>query len=393
MGKTGRARRFCDSKCKQYHTNHVKHFTQLDSALADMEYCLTLGDKGLRMWAAEYCVDSKGAFRRKILEPLFGLSTGLTNITNAINKAVADWPDTELLKPNLAFRTWLQESTRTLCPICGEKYGKIHIEYGIWRTYCSETCCNKAKRSGGIVRETIQTVCMDRYGCLGANTPEIVEKRKASFLAKTGFENPMHVPGNLQRAMETRKANGHDKISAPELEIKEFIESLGLKCVHSDWAILRGKQIDLYVPEKRLAIEYNGCFFHSEGNGGEAFAKKRHLEKTEACEAKGIQLLHIWEDEWAVSKESVLDTVQKLLNGEPLFTSDCNTVVIDRCKVARHSNWFLENGFVEVSVSEPRTFFTRGARDRITEEERIDGVEYNRIFDCGTITYTKEKAL
>lgn len=63
-------------------------------------------------------------------------------------------------------------------------------------------------------------------------------------------------------------------------------------------------ELDIYVPEKKVAIEFDGLLFHSYGKS--EYAKynntdedsKEHLNKTLLCEEKGIQLLHIFENEW-----------------------------------------------------------------------------------------------
>lgn len=387
MGKTGRPKKFCSEKCKLYFTNHVKSFP-VDLATLDIEDCLDSED-GLRLWAKTYCLDKKGAYRRKVLEEIFGISTGLHPITKAIVDAVSQWPNNASLSPREGFKSWLNKSIREICPVCEAKMPKFHDELGVWRKYCSEKCCNIAKRSGGDIRAKMIETNIELYGDAGGNSPEVVRRREENFLKKTGYSNPMYVPGNVQRAMNTRKANGFDKISKAELEIKQFIESLGFECDHSNWSLLAGKGIDLFVPSKRLAIEYNGCYFHSEANGGEDFARKRHLEKTELCEAKGIQLLHIWEDEWVHRPEVVRDEILMGLGlQERVINVDCAMIQVPRDKIFRHSNDYLENGFIEVDVTEPNMFWTRGNCDR-SKTKPEDGREYYKIFDAGNLVYKK----
>lgn len=89
-----------------------------------------------------------------------------------------------------------------------------------------------------------------------------------------------------------------------ELEIKEFLESLEpYKIILNDRRLIGPKELDFIVQD--LAIEFNGLYWHSYGlnntnaNQGDIyFTKNRHLDKTEACESKGIQLYHIFENEW-----------------------------------------------------------------------------------------------
>lgn len=55
-------------------------------------------------------------------------------------------------------------------------------------------------------------------------------------------------------------------------------------------------ELDIYIPSKGAAIEYNGVYWHS------AKGRDYHLSKTLACKEKGIRLLHIWEDLWLTGK-------------------------------------------------------------------------------------------
>lgn len=88
--------------------------------------------------------------------------------------------------------------------------------------------------------------------------------------------------------------------SKAEKEIAEFVRSLGFDVVRNERTLIAPREIDILVPDK-LAIEYNGLYWHTEGRVG----RKIHLEKFEACANKGIQLVTIWEDEWRDKKDIV----------------------------------------------------------------------------------------
>lgn len=66
--------------------------------------------------------------------------------------------------------------------------------------------------------------------------------------------------------------------------------------------IIKG-ELDIFLPDYNLAIEYDGLFFHSRGLHKHRmfntpdYDKKYHLKKTEMCESLGIQLFHIFESD------------------------------------------------------------------------------------------------
>jgi len=89
-----------------------------------------------------------------------------------------------------------------------------------------------------------------------------------------------------------------------EKEIFNYIRSLyKSRIIQSDRKILKGKELDIYIPEKKLAIEFNGTYWHCD----EFINSYYHQNKTIECIKQGIQLIHIFEYEW------INDNKQKLI--------------------------------------------------------------------------------
>jgi len=98
-----------------------------------------------------------------------------------------------------------------------------------------------------------------------------------------------------------------ENVSIKENEIKNYInEELGL--LSSKYKI-ENKEIDIYIPSHKLGIEFNGLYWHSD----KFHDKNYHLNKTELCESNGIQLLHIFEDEWMFKKDIVKSIIRAKL--------------------------------------------------------------------------------
>ena len=77
-----------------------------------------------------------------------------------------------------------------------------------------------------------------------------------------------------------------------------------------DRVILNGQELDVVIPDKKLAIEFNGILWHSEKYKDD---KDYHAKKTHACEGAGYQLLHIWEDDWNLRKSVVIRMLEHKL--------------------------------------------------------------------------------
>lgn len=103
--------------------------------------------------------------------------------------------------------------------------------------------------------------------------------------------------------------------SKSEREIFEFISSFySGKIVTNTKQVIHPFEVDIYLPDTKLAIELNGLYFHSDVHGGRD--KHYHLAKTLKAENLGIRLLHIFEDEWKnkkdIIKSMILSRISKI---------------------------------------------------------------------------------
>lgn len=90
--------------------------------------------------------------------------------------------------------------------------------------------------------------------------------------------------------------------SAAEGEISKILQELGFKPIENTRELLSSRrEIDLYIPEKKLAIEYCGLFYHNEDSKERDYHARKYLD----LKNMGIQLITIFEDEWLRKKEIV----------------------------------------------------------------------------------------
>jgi hypothetical protein len=86
-----------------------------------------------------------------------------------------------------------------------------------------------------------------------------------------------------------------------ENELLDFIKENYRGDVVSNSRRIISKELDIYLPEIKLALEFNGLYWHSDLYKN----KNYHLDKTKECLYNNIQLLHIWEDDWCYKKDIV----------------------------------------------------------------------------------------
>lgn len=111
-------------------------------------------------------------------------------------------------------------------------------------------------------------------------------------------------------------------ISKPESDINDFISTYVEVDSNNRKILNNSKEIDIFVPSMNIAFEYDGLVWHSEKFGKD---KKYHLNKTEECFKNGIQLYHIFEDEWIYKREIVESKIKSILGviDEKIYARKC----------------------------------------------------------------------
>jgi hypothetical protein len=115
-----------------------------------------------------------------------------------------------------------------------------------------------------------------------------------------------------------------NQMSIAEEEIVNFLKTiLPNKTIERRNRILIAPQeVDILIPQKKVAIEFNGLIWHSDKFNTD---KKYHLNKTNECKNKDINLIHIFEDEWIFHKNVVKANIQRLLSvsSTTINANDC----------------------------------------------------------------------
>jgi hypothetical protein len=93
--------------------------------------------------------------------------------------------------------------------------------------------------------------------------------------------------------------------SAPEDQVARFLSRL-TTVIQRDRSIIGPKELDIYLPDHNLAVEYCGMYWHSHGDAeDEKKTKLRHAEKHRLCAEKGIRLITLFETEWTERQPTV----------------------------------------------------------------------------------------
>ena len=135
-------------------------------------------------------------------------------------------------------------------------------------------------------KELLTKYILDTFGCYKPTFKQLADRLKVS---RHRISVKIH-----EYMMESLVAIDPLQ-SNEELELIAFVKEIcNGEVITSDRTIINPFELDIYIPEKKLAIEFNGTYWHS----SEKIDKLYHQNKTLACAKKGIQLIHIFEYEW-----------------------------------------------------------------------------------------------
>lgn len=252
-----------------------------------------------------------------------------------------------------------------VCPVCGKETVFRSINQG-YLTYCSIKCAdleksvfirNNPQKNDEIKAKTKQTV-QNRYGvnnpfqiaeikekCIANNhTEKALRKRSASLyrniqeFCKANDCIPMEEAIKLNPCVgwwsevtfilykKWRKCipvkyidiikNYTPNTGSSKNERKLFqiiSENYDGTIKPKDRTTIAPYELDIYLPELKLAIEYNGIYYHSTEMGT---SKDYHLRKSLMCRDKGIRLIHIYDIE---NFDEQCQLLLQLINGNDLY--------------------------------------------------------------------------
>ena len=112
--------------------------------------------------------------------------------------------------------------------------------------------------------------------------------------------------------------------------VKRILNSHNIEYECNNRSVLSGKEIDIYVPSKKIGIECNGIYWHSTSSPNKK-PISYHFNKWKECKENGIQLLTIWEDQ-IINKPDIIESIilSKLgIYERRLYARNCQVKEVD----------------------------------------------------------------
>lgn len=131
---------------------------------------------------------------------------------------------------------------------------------------------------------------------------EIICKKHGSFF---------QIPNNHLRGSGCNVCRKGCRISKGEEQVYKFVRKLLCSevIIRNDRTKIKPKELDIYIPKLKIALEFNGVYWHSDEKKG----KDHRIEKTNLCKELGIDLVHVEELDWKNNTSMIKSKIESLI--------------------------------------------------------------------------------
>lgn len=255
---------------------------------------------------------------------------------------------------------------------CGNP-AKKHDSKDQWSLYCSKDCTLHSKTRAKAISNTWKTLdkseivvkrantMIERYGVpYNSQRPEMKEILQKSFLHPDALDKltdsawmfQQYVVNN-RTSVDIAKELGvyygtvidyckkhgfsikqRSSYSLEELKLQTFLDSINVSIESNIKTIISPYELDVYIPEHKLAIEVNGLYWHSAPE-----KQGRHLTKLTMCENVGIELLQFTDNEINTKFDVVCSIISNRLGKSiKLNGRQCKVALVDHNTSAQFLN-------------------------------------------------------
>lgn len=236
-----------------------------------------------------------------------------------------------------------------LCETC-----KTQKVSSIQKSYCSNRCAILSKETQEKTRKTCEQKYGSRFKCVKRefdfgehhtqknlkNLEDLKNKEFMHELIQSGWESVARHFGLTDKSHSSSynflrrfgfEPNIVSGFSNQEKQLFSFVQSLETTAIGNTKKFISPYELDVVVEQKKLAIEYNGLYWHSFNRKETTEERNYHLQKTEMCEKLGFTLLHFFEHEWLLKQNIIKSMIANKMHAQDtcLNARDCTIVELD----------------------------------------------------------------
>ena len=218
---------------------------------------------------------------------------------------------------NYLFDRTVYKNKQTKVTITCKKHGDFIVNPGNFLT--GNTCCpecskeNNRKSTEQFIKEAQEIHGVDKFDY--SKTNYISSQEYVKIICKKHGEFYQLAQNHLLGHNGCKYCNTN-WVSEKEKEIKQYVHKLFQYKTINNYRKTFGTErheLDIYIPELKLGIEYNGIYWHSNHHK----SKDYHYHKKQLFESLGIRVIMIWENQTEESwKEEIKNYIKQVSSKE-----------------------------------------------------------------------------
>lgn len=191
--------------------------------------------------------------------------------------------------------------------------------------------------------------------------PEVFIKRNFQNIPVSTYELAKFLgtdwPANEKRNFLQERNLVAYRISTMEGEVCEILRKLvtNIKIINNDRSQIAPLELDIYLPEYRLAIECDPTYTHNssfKSFDSEPLSDNYHKLKTDMCDAVGIRLIHIFGYIWTYKKDQMIDVIKSALGlNRKIYARCCSISEVSSKESRSFLNFNHIQGYVNSRIN------------------------------------------
>ena len=262
------------------------------------------------------------------------------NEATTIHNGKYDYSNVEYVNTNV--------KVKIICPIHGE------FEQKPYKHLQGQGCLLCAREKDSLKKRKTTTHFIERAFTVHGEKYDYTKSNYVKYKEKITIICPKH--GEFQQTVDDHLQGkgcpicGHT-LSKPQQEIISFLQKYNIEIINNYKIPLCGLEIDIFLPQYNIGIEYHGLRWHSELYNKD---KEYHIKKLTICQNYNIKLIQIFEDEYINNKEIVLSKLQHIINiptnKSKIYGRNCSIEIINHKIAKDFLNKFHIQGFSSSTV-------------------------------------------
>jgi hypothetical protein len=239
-----------------------------------------------------------------------------------------------------------------------EKSKKTNLErYGTEYSLQNEEVRNKIKESQSITIEKDENGYFKTVNILRS---DIFWKKMEEGLSYSDLSKEFDLNFNTLKEKLSQEEFKYKRLqyyTYPTLqtqrEVYNEILNMDSSSLFNDRDTISPLELDIFVKDRNVAIEYNGSYWHSEITLDRNKARSKHFNKTNICLKKGIRLIHVFEHNYIGREQKYLDFIRSAINANE------HRIFARKCEISEeNSTEFIKTYHLQEAASNSTKYFS-----------------------------------